>query len=201
MEALVFDGAIFVRSFAQELQKQHFLANAFALARCTVAPFLYFLEQGNLLVKKQREVHHMGRMGFVQESGKGAGIFFSPARTGDTGHDVGIEVHARFLDATDGTACPIVPVILVHELQNIVQTAFDTQVQMAHTRLGKPRELFVGLAPDSRHSRIHIDHAAAGKVFADQADYLFQMAYGKIEGVPVAQEHFLRIPSDRAHAG
>ena len=142
----------------------------------------------------------MGRMSFVQEGGKGAGVFFSPARTGDTGHDVGVEVHTRFLDTMDGTARPVIPVVLVHELQHVVQTAFDTQVQMAHAGLGKPRQLLVGLAPDSRHRRIHVDRAAIGKVFVNQADYLFQVVHREIEGVPVAQEYFLGLSSDRTDA-
>ena len=142
----------------------------------------------------------MGGVGFVQEGGKGAGVFFSPASTGDAGHDVGIEVHTRFLDAMDGAARPVVPVVLIHELQHVVQTAFDTQIQMAHAGTGKPCQLFVGLAPDSRYRRIHVDRAAIGKVFMNQADYLFQVTHREIEGVPVAQEYFLGLSSDRTDA-
>ena len=64
----------------------------------------------------------------------------------DSGHDMGVEHKTSPLDAVDLTVCLVQIVVLSHITQDIVQTAFNPQIQMTYACLPKSQQLFPGLA-------------------------------------------------------
>ena len=116
----------------------------------------------------------------------------------DSGHDMGVEHKTSPLDAVDLTVCLVQIVVLSHITQDIVQTAFNPQIQMTYACLPKSQQLFPGLGLDIGDGPIHINGLAARKIAVNQVCYLQQTFCGQAKGIAVTEKDMLWIAAQTA---
>ena len=116
----------------------------------------------------------------------------------DSGHDMGIEYKPCALDAVDLTVCLVQIMVLSHITQDIVQTAFNAQIQMTYTCLPKGPQLFLGLGLNIGDGPIHIDGLAVRKITVNQVCYFQQTFCTQAKGIAVPKKDMLWIAAQAA---
>ena len=91
--------------------------------------------------------------------------------------------------------CLVQVMVLFHTDKDIVQAAFNAQIQMAYTGSPEGLQLLLGFGPDIGDSGIHVDGAAIRKIPVDQVCYLKKTACVQSKGIAVTEKDVLWIPS------
>ena len=144
--------------------QQTVLHQIFQFAGRSKASCLVIAEERRAPVEEKRKVDNALRLGAVKKQSGLLCIFRSSARSGNAGHDVGVENHAGVFHPFDLTVRLLEVVVLLGKGKHIVQPAFDAKIEPTHPLVVQQPQFLVRLLADVGDGGIHIDHPAAGKV-------------------------------------